>query len=255
MKNTLFIAMAIIAIAAISGCSNYTQIIAVAPTSENITKSSDNFYEYENSDLKVRYSFWAERGIMGFMIYNKTSHPIYIDWKKSNMINGARQMAYYTNKTVSNFSSYGASYGTSWINILNGVNTQSSGVSAGTQTIVREERISFISPKSYVANAFYNLTANISFDINNSNTEQKYVDGKKMYVSTSNYNISFRNYITYSDNEDFAVEKHVDNGFKVSKVYTMKNEVAKNEDWVKPSRFYITKLAKEDIIHEQTHKL
>lgn len=245
----------VLLLAVISSCSNYTQVVVVSPTSESIVKSKDNFYEFENADLKIRYSFWAERGIMGFMIYNKTNHPVYIDWKKSTMINGSRQMAYYTNKTTSNFSSYGASYGTSWINVFNGVSSQSVGASIGTQTIVKEERITFISPKSYVANAFYNLTANISFDINNSSTKQKYVDDRKVYVSTSDYNITFRNYITYSDNEDFTVEKHVDNGFKVNKVYTMKNDIAKDADWVKPSRFFITKLTKEDIVHEQTHEL
>lgn len=229
-----------------SSCAHYSQVVFVQSTSDNISKNKNGFLQYENEDLKISYSFWDSRGIMGFQIYNKTDHPIYIDWKKSSMISNEKQLPYYTNKTTSNFSTYGSSYSTNWVSMFSS-GTQTNNTTTGSGTTIVQERITFIAPKSYISNAFYDLVANIYFDVNKTTTEEKDVKGTHVYYSKSNFDITFRNYLTYSDKEYFSIEKHVDNGFQIDKVYTMKDadfgEVFKgalvSSDWRNPSRFYI----------------
>ncbi len=253
MKQTILMALTIMVF--FSSCSQYGQVVYIAPTSEGITTAKSDCYVFENADLKIKYSFWAEHGIMGFKIYNKTDHPLYIDWKKSSMINNGTHYLYYTNKTTSNFTAYGSSYGTSWLNGFGSRSSNNNSKTTGAETVVHMERISFVSPQSSIYNAFYNLTANIYFDVNNRTTKEAKVDGTPVWVSTSNFGINFRNYITYSDKETFETEKHVDNGFMVKKVYTMDLDnlgVASDgsfidSKWENPECFYITNLDREQI--------
>ena len=174
------------------------------------------------------------------------------------MISGGRQNPYYTNKTTSNFVSYGAQYGLSWARVFDdhgwGESISESKVS-GSQTVSHQERVSFIAPKSYVYNAFYKLTAYIYFDVNKDNTKETHLDGVPMCESTGDVNVNFRNYLTYADDEDFTVEKHIDNGFRVSKVYTIENKyfgkihrgVLEKSDWESPLMFYITDVGTPDL--------
>ena len=115
--------------------AKFSQVIYISPTGKDVIKNGI-FYEFENEDVKITYSFWEENGIMGFKIYNKTSKPIYIDWKKSSMIYNERQNPYYTNKTTSNYSGYGTSYGSRWANIFSGSSTYNS-----IEEIVKQERM------------------------------------------------------------------------------------------------------------------
>ncbi|ADB36217.1 hypothetical protein [Spirosoma linguale] len=43
----------------------------------------DNDFVYENDDLKVIYNLWGEGGRMRFLLFNKTSRSLYLDWSKS----------------------------------------------------------------------------------------------------------------------------------------------------------------------------
>ena len=231
---------------------DYTQVVTVSATSDGIIKDKNNFYQFENSDIKVVYSFWGDRGILGFRAINKTDHPIYIDWKKSSLINNGKQMPYYTNKTTSNYIQYGQAYGSAWDTSFGRYgygSSRSSSTIQGSETVVKQERTTFIPPQSYIDHAFYDLTANIYFDVNSRDTKKDVVNGVEAYVSTSTYDIAFRNYITYSESEDFTTEKHVDNGFRIGKVYTIPTS-SFDDSWEKPSRFYITRLT--DVIFEKT---
>ncbi len=238
----------------LSSCSRFTQVVYVAPTNSDI-QSVNHFYQYENEDIKVVYWFWAEHGIMSFLFWNKTDKPMYIDWKKSALINNGKRLSYYTNKDVSNYKAYGTTYGLDWLDIFNEYYSKSSNVKFGKESLVHGERISFIPPKSYITQAFYNLTANIYFDINDRNTEEEMMNFCKVYVSRSNQEISFRNYLTYSFSEMFEAENHVDNEFHLSKVITMDKGLFNYKDvngfwandWERPSRFYIGNLKWQDV--------
>ncbi len=192
---------------------------------------------------------------MSFLLWNKTDLPIYVDWKKSAMINTGKRLSYYTNKDVSNYKAYGVNYGLEWLDIFNEYYATTSNTKVTHQSLVRGERVSFIPPKSYITQAFYNLTANIYFDINDRNTEEDVINFCKVYVSRSNQEISFRNFITYSFTENFSTENYVDNEFHINKVVTMRKELFSYKDrngfhandWEKPSRFFIQDLKWQDV--------
>ncbi len=240
----------------LSSCSRFTQVVYVSPKEDNI-QSVNHFYQYENEDVKIVYWFWAEHGVMSFLFWNKTDKPLYIDWKKSALINNGKRLSYYTNRDVNNYKSFGTTYGLDWLDVFNDYYTKSGStdMKLSKETLVRGERVSFIPPKSYITQAFYNLTANIYFDINDRNTQEESVNFCKVYVSTSNQEINFRNYITYAFNEKGENEQHVDNEFRLNKVVTMQNDYFnfkdKNgfwaNDWERPTRFYIHNLRWDEI--------
>ena len=53
------------------GHVNYYQVVYTAPVSKDIYKS-DQQYIYKGDSLYVVYSFWADGGILAFMVLNKS---------------------------------------------------------------------------------------------------------------------------------------------------------------------------------------
>lgn len=237
-----------------ASCSRFTQIVYVSPTNQDV-QSINHFYTYENEDVKVVYWFWAEHGVMSFLFWNKTDRPLYIDWKKSAMVNNGKRFSYYTNQYASNYKTYGSSYGLEWLDVFNEYYSLSNKVTINKGSLVKGERITFIPPKSYITQAFYNLTANIYFDVNDRNTELETINFCRVYVSRSNKEVSFRNYLTYSYNEGFDIENHIDNEFHLNKVVTLDDRLFtykdvngyRVNDWERPSRFFIKELKWQDV--------
>lgn len=50
------------------GCKSYVQVFN---TNSSIKTNDKGFYIYENDSLKITYSFWKEKGLMTFSIFNK----------------------------------------------------------------------------------------------------------------------------------------------------------------------------------------
>ncbi|PQJ12881.1 hypothetical protein CJD36_003810 [Flavipsychrobacter stenotrophus] len=247
--------LGLLVITTLGSCSRFTQVVYVSPSSEDI-HSVNHFYTYENEDIKVVYWFWAEHGVMSFLCWNKTNQPMYLDWKKSAMINNGKRMSYYTNKYASNYITYGDRYGLDWLDVFNEYYSTTNHVKISRESLVKGERVTFIPPKSYITQAFYNLTANIFFDVTDRNTEPEVINFCNVYVSRSKSDISFRNYLTYSFSEDNeAAERHVDNEFHLNKVVTMDNRYFefkdldgyRANDWERPSRFFIKELRWQDV--------
>lgn len=252
MKQTI---LAIVLLAApLAGCKSYMQYAYMAPTSSAITKSEDDFYEYKNADVTVRYSFWGEKGVMGFIVYNNTDKPLYIDWKKSSFIVDNKQIPYYEDKVTSNYVSVGSSYGSTWLNYFNRYSTSSFGVAAGRATIVKEEQITFIAPHTYIAKAQYNLVDINCFIYRKKQTRKDSVNGVPAYVTSMDRNMMFRNYLTYSNTEKFENEKYVDNEFEVKKVATIRigkcverdDDGAARYKWSSPTKFYLVRIKNTD---------
>lgn len=244
----------LLAILLFTGCSRFTQVVYISPTSENI-QTINHFYQFENEDVKVVYWFWGEHGIMSFLLWNKTNLPMYIDWKKSALINNGKRESYYTTRYANNYQTYGKTYSLDWLDIFNEYYAINNHSKLNKESLVKGERITFIPPKSYITQAFYNLTANIYFDVNDHNTEVETMNFCKVYVSRSSKDISFRNFITYSFAENFSTENYIDNEFHLNKVVTMDNrhftykdgDGKSANDWERPSRFYITQLRWQDV--------
>lgn len=243
MKSILF---CLLLFYAVNTQAKLGQVMSVMPTGKDVQWTS-GFLEFENEDVKIRYSFWAEGGIMGFVIYNKSSKPIYIDWKKSAMIYNGKYLPYFTNKTTSNYTAYGVKYGNAWASIFNGTSFSSVSSVSAQETIVPQERITFIPPHSYISNAFYGIINHIPFTFSKGDANDTVMEGHKVWVSKpSNSYVVFRNFLTYSFTESFTTESNVDNEFAITRVVTMREAYLLKGDgmhgfdspWMKTNRFY-----------------
>lgn len=248
----------------LTACKNYEQLVYVTPTHGDITREQ-GFYVYENDTIKLVYSFWHERGVMAFMIWNKASVPIYIDWKKSSFVNRDRRIQYYTGKTTSNFTATSRSSGFSYNFAFSKYLTTSSSSTkmSGIGTTVKEERYTFIPPKSYIVKEFSTLMGNIGhFSISDRHTAEKEIKGAHVWESIPTKQLWFRNFLTYSTSEEFTKEQYADNEFSIDKVLTMKkkdffgdqNDDPYSSRWYSPCRFYITDLKREDVDESYSYK-
>lgn len=235
-----------------SSCAgNYTQVIYTDAMKNDLTKDN-SYWVYENDTIKVVYAFWSEHGNMAFKIYNKLSIPIYIDWKKSSYISQSQKLPYYSDKTTRNNIAVSNSWATIFRNYGYGAS-----VTSENETIVKEERTTFIPPQSSIVKSSYSIFPNIYFDIEDRKTTEASMYNIDVWVTTtkSGKKIYFRNFLTYSTNEDFKPECYIDNGFYISKVVTVsdKNFIKRDEKgykycpFEKPSRFYITDINAVDI--------
>lgn len=86
-RPLLFIASILL----LSSCTQY-QYLTVS--GENIAKNDKYEFISENDTVKVQYSF-ADNGKVGIVLYNKSSQPLEIDWRKSAVIVDGKAYGYY----------------------------------------------------------------------------------------------------------------------------------------------------------------
>ena len=238
------IALSSLAILIFSCSPNYVRLYK---TKSDNSISTDSTYKYENDSVLINYSFWYNKGIMAFSVYNKLNVPLYIDWKRSSFISNIYKFNYWFDeevtggvtitKSIKNTSSESASYGglfrhsgpliIPYLSASAG-NSITSSTSASTfaSKKVKPERITFIPPKSIIYMSPYYLTENDYNDKSNSNlsTEVRADQRKKkttIYTkqfSKLNTPLVFRNFMTISTTENFTKEAYIDNEFFVSEI-------------------------------------
>ena len=243
---------------------HYVQLFKTQPTN---SVAVGNFYVYENDTLRIVYYFWQEDGIMAFSVYNKSDKPLYIDWKKSSFITNSSKSNYWDDKTiikgawgassaaysetVSKLSSYSqiASLQQSRIDETGAIKTEGqaniktneSAASIGTTlsttqgwshiSVSKQERITFIPPRSYINNTIiYNIKTDYYKDWKSGYTQTKEAlssDPKTITTISSktftkgNSPLDFRNFMTFSLKEDFSTEFYADNEFYIKEVVSM----------------------------------
>jgi hypothetical protein len=226
MKFSIFIALLVFLT---FGCSTYTyQVMEVATKNKDIRLRPEyNYsYVYQNDSIAIIYSFWEEKGVLAFSIYNKIDKPIYVDWKKCSFVSNDTKLNYWDGKTtvvgVTIFSS----------------RVQPSnlpavfGGSISSQVVSHEERITFIPPKSYYSRSdflilpegFYATSKADEEVLLPASGEGKEIKVRTVKVPYANSPIKFRNYLTWSTKESFETEHYVDNEFYVSKVTEVKKK-------------------------------
>jgi hypothetical protein len=210
-------------------CKNYVQVIRTAGVN---TELKNNLLVYENDTLIITYSFWHEKGLMSFSIYNKLDKPIYVDWKKSSYIDNGVKLNYWRDEAITNTTFHNYYYYGPVLNPKTNTNsnklTEINGFSHSNT--LKPERITFLAPKSiFYKSSFYiytkdyfNLNTTTEFELlprNDDNTKKT-----KVYSSTftkENTPIVFRNFITFSFNEKFENEFYVDNEFWLNQILEM----------------------------------
>lgn len=200
----------------------------------------------ENEDIKVTYDFWAENGVTYFSLYNKADKPMYIDWKRSVFVYNDWKNNYWVEKSTT--ETYLVPTGTGK-NIT--YERKSSTVTA--------ERYTFIPPHTYVSVPMTYVIMSSAAQVNTESTgdnkmkmtitdnlkADKTAVKEKIPSTTGKGNVTvytktydkdnspckFRNFLTYSFNENFSTEKHIENEFFVKKHTQMnsKNFLGKSQ--------------------------
>jgi hypothetical protein len=220
MKQIIWICSFLLSSILIFSCE-YRQLCYISPSNDQI--KADSLYYFENDTIRIVYSFWKEKGILGYEVYNKLQIPIYIDWKKSSFVVNNVKMNYWADETISSGASVRA---TTYYSLL-GI-SESSTVLAGKS--VKPERVTFLAPHSGIVKADFILwnarpsalpPAAKSATIHKPGYTRpipiKYVDYNK-----NNTPITFRNFITYSTTETFSTEIYLDNEFYISRIAQLK---------------------------------
>lgn len=212
----------------ISSCrSNYYQIYQVE--AKEVPKVK-NTYIYENEDLRIYYSFWAEGGILNLKIENKSDIPLFMDWEHSNFIFNGYAYDYYNNTEEVQLSSFGV-YNTrsvgSNVDFVNSISTVISGniSESGSLSLnkthgsVRKEKPNVqIPPKSYIQAKIVGL----GFPSNKVIKKRQVIK-----FELQNSPLEFRAYMGYSKSKNFDNLKYIDNQFWVSIISNIKASIGK----------------------------
>lgn len=226
MTQRYFTTLSIIVVAILfSACSNkYVQIFE---TGSNNMVNQDSTWIFENDTVKISYHLWSEKGVLTFTVFNKLDKPLYINWKKSAFIYNGNKLNYWDDIEKTSFRSNSLHYywGPAKNNIANTT-------TAGNAQTTKAEAITFIPPKSnYTRAQFYILP--ISYfkfqdlpfkrytipDPNNS--KNKYVIYQLDYEQ-NNTPVSFRNYLSFTTDENSDKLFVADNHFYISRILEMK---------------------------------
>lgn len=224
-------------------CAKYVNVYEVKPVSAGIT--INKYYIFENDVVVITYSFWKERGVLSYTLYNKLDKPIYIDWKKSSLIRNGQKLDYWADETITNSksnSAYNSGLYFGYYDLLTLSNTLTESKS------VKSERITFIAPRSAITRSkfvLYDLPyiavkkANTLRNIKETNSNKTY-DVKYIAYTQENSPLRFRNYLTFSSTENFEREVSIDNEFYVSSILKIRDLVFMEDKtvWNKETKKY-----------------
>lgn len=213
VKSRLSFLIVSVLFAVTTGCSTFQY----AALDSDLQKNENNAFVNENDTVKILYTFNGQDCPVNIQVYNKFSKPIYIDWSKSAVILNGERISYWMDQSQLVASSTGHTY--RW---TKNASTTSSDIDG---TIYRDEKISFIPPKSFMEmsriqlhSAFFKISKNDSLQTEYFATSQGSDKRIRHIFNQNNTPLSFRSYLTLSTSDDFTSESNYDNHFWVSSV-------------------------------------
>ncbi len=231
-------------------CVSYYHVASV----ESTLIIEDSVYVFENDTVRLEYGFWGERGILSFSIFNKTSKPLYIDWKRSAYIRNGNKMDYWFDESIALTSE------TTTYTYTGPALIPKTGIVAYGVTITsKPERITYIPPKSAYHRSGFTLFNWIKLP---ADCEQitdsipKYPENKfqvhHMIYEKNTTPLFFRNFLTLSFSERIENEFYVDNEFYVKEIKEVQSKyfefeksssvdwtVIRSEPYKQPTNFYV----------------
>jgi hypothetical protein len=218
-------------------CRTAVQVVDMQPTSPTI-KDNQTHYVFDNDTVRIAYHFWGDKGQFWFEIQNKLSVPIYIDWKKSNLLNNNIPYPYWDDNKQVNTLSVGKGYGASVIRSDGVAVSASVGGAVSSSVITAKERITFLSPGSIVSSRWQRVTREyfiLAKDAKHTEVPNDAKPSKTTVVysqpfADDNTPIRLTNFITLSFSEDFKDEIFVSNSFFASMI----REMDAKHFWGKP---------------------
>ena len=230
-KNVIWSAVLLAVLLAPASCAppisihKYAQIFEAKPADSH-TSLQDQQIKFENDTLRIIYYFWADRGVMGFTVFNKMKRPIYVDWRSSSLILNGQKLDYWTDAEYTSTATLYKTYTYRSPLIL----PTSSGVSAGSSTAsstsVRPERVAFIPPQSLTQQAqfylfpfepyYFSPNKPAEIETTTSGGLQKFAYIHRFSQEESP--LKFRNYVTYKFQEGEGAVFTLDHAFYVSSI-------------------------------------
>lgn len=238
MTRTCLIPLVSILLILAQGCVS-TRMTIYETGSDNASRIEEQWVS-DNDTVVVRYSFWAEKGLISFAIFNKTDRRIFVDWKNSALVVNDQKIDYWQDEThyqsVSRQRGHGSTSSTTqapttfdwaWI-------TRSAGIQLGTSltsgTMVRNERITSIPPQSFIGLERFTILgeridpASFKHEVNEVPNVNQPKRKESILVATfgkANSPVRFRNFLSFSFHEDMREAFLVDDSFWLSSISDM----------------------------------
>jgi hypothetical protein len=244
------------------GQVNYYQVVYTAPLSADISKN-DAQYVYKGDSLNIVYSFWADGGVMAFMVLNKSKTPVYIDWTKSAYVDQNTNEVYYpVNQNAANLSQASDAYKLpqDWYTLFEPY--MLSGYQ-GAENGLTEMPVTILPPKSYLFRTCYRILPNTHLSVKKLKpTTIPFISGMResfpgwVLESDSVHGTTFGNTIVYDTDKDFTNARRIDNRFYIWRVLTFeqpyfegynKDNNSVNSPYHSDKRFFISHVKLSDI--------
>ncbi len=146
----------------VSSCSTYQYLTVDSP---QLKKNDGNQLTFENDTLRLTYIFTGKDGSLNVNIYNKTSQPLYVNWKKSAYIRSEQSVSLFDNNVMILGRAYGKNYYTR--------NWTSASSANFTASFALPEGVDFIPPVSGISKALPRLGLTGSLETPMPDTVQK----------------------------------------------------------------------------------
>lgn len=219
----------------VCGCNTEKYYQSFEAGSKEKLKIENGYYTFENDSVKIIYDFFAENGKMSFVVSNKKSVPLYIDWNKSSLIVNKGKVAYWSDKIITKsrfksatryyeaYPSYPVIYGEYFFK-------REFGLSESIAS--RPERITVIPPSAQWYKVEYDLCdvdiypqapyKKVNIERTHS-TSGKTIKGEACAAEffSDKSPFVFSNFLTLSYSENFANEFYFTNQFYVSRIIEM----------------------------------
>jgi hypothetical protein len=206
----------VLIVLAFGACSPYQYLTL---DSSQLSKNDKKQFVWENDTLRLSYDFSGPGGPMSVNIYNKSSQPLYINWKKSALIRDEHSVSLFDPNVTMTGTANSVGYRV-------GRFTASS--SNFTASLALPEGIDFIPPSSAITKYLLPIgqSGSLVSYVADSIPKEKLTDAQGIYVAKYQrltYNedqspIRFKSYMTFTLGNNSSVEFSETHSFYVGEV-------------------------------------
>lgn len=206
----------VLIVLAFGACSPYQYLTL---DSSQLSKNDKKQFVSENDTLRLSYDFSGPGGPMGVDIYNKTSQPLYINWKKSALIRDEHSLSLFDPNVTMTGTANSTGYRI-------GRFTASS--SNFTASFALPEGMDFIPPSSSITRYLMPIgqSGSLASYVADSIPKEKLTDAQGLFVARYqrlSYNenqspVRFKSYLTFTLGNNSPVEFSETHSFYVGEV-------------------------------------
>jgi len=214
--------------ASLSSCSRYQYMTL---NSSQLSKNDQHQLVFENDTIRLTYDFSGSNGPISVNVYNKTSQPLYVNWKKSALIRNEHALSYYDKNAYFWGTSDGYAYRFGNPHSALGSFTSTSSNFSGTVDL--PEGMAFVPPGSSISKGLVLLSQSgpMVADIPDSIAEQRLTVDYNLLVGkyrketfdASTSPVRFKSYLTFVLGSNNTLEFSESNEFFVEEALDTKN--------------------------------